>query len=82
MVVEKEEIIVEKEPMTVEKELIIAEKEPVVVEKELVIAEKEAVVAEKETDKGEECKSAETDNLAESEDKKDDNVVLRKLLVS
>ncbi|WOG94590.1 hypothetical protein DCAR_0313886 [Daucus carota subsp. sativus] len=41
---------------------------------------KEALVVEKETDKAEECKSVETDNLVEPENKKDDNAVLRKLL--
>lgn len=68
--------------MVTEKETMVVEKEPMIAEKEAIEAEKEALVVEKETDKAEECKSVETDNLVEPENKKDDNAVLRKLLVS
>ncbi|KAK1354494.1 zinc finger CCHC domain-containing protein 7-like [Heracleum sosnowskyi] len=80
VVVEKEAMVAEKVAMVEEEEALVAEKEAIVTEEEALAADKETMVVENETDKAEECKSVETDNLGEPEDKKHDNVVLRKLL--
>ncbi|KAL8094358.1 uncharacterized protein LOC141691893 [Apium graveolens] len=87
LVAVKEATVMENEVDETEKEASIAEKEATVMENEVdetgkgaLVAVKDTIVVENERDEAEESKSVEIDNLGEPEDKKEDNVVLRKLL--